>query len=220
MSVTARTAVYDGDGPLPVLAARGGSVGSAAVVGDRGRVRALAAWAARTGLSADSLWALDTDDARLDPAEAARLETQLRRCGQVMRAIPVAAVGWTDPGSGRVLGGAIGAQVGGEGVLLRSHGTARAWACAGPARVRVTASDSGCDLTVAGWARSGTGCVTDAGGVLTGDAAEVLLRLADAADVAELPATSVVAGLLTTLRELSGTCARSGEVLVVGSGRP
>lgn len=222
MSLTARpAAIYDGTGPH-VLVAATISPSATASVGDRARLRALIAWCAGAGMSVDALERLDRDDVRMDPASAARVATQLRRAGQVLRAVPVPAVGWSVAGGRGLRGGTLGEAVRSEsGALLSEDGattvTAHLDSAGAYLEVR-SAGAQGATLRVTSWSLGDGGEVLVEGAPAPEWAARALGRLcAEGAVVREVPATSVVADLLTTLREMALGAAESATVLRVSS---
>lgn len=208
MAPSVRHRPYDVGGPVPVLVA-GPVAGDVHVVGDRGAVRVLAAWCTSNGLPADAIVALDNDEARVDPATAARLLAQLRDAGAALRERQPRAVAWL--GDSGLAGG-----------VICSDGLGDV-ACWGDWSVRASTEPVALvagptEVLIAAWTTAGDALGLDGPIPVPQEVHAALTSLTGGAGrVVAVPATSVVAGLLTTAAEVAERCARAGAVLRVGT---
>lgn len=208
---------YDGTG-LDVLVAATATPSSSAAIGDRGRLRSLVRWCAQTGMSYDALQALDTDVEQLDPATASRLADQLRRAGQVLRGLPVPALGWDVAGTAGLHGAVLGADLSTEhGSLIFSTGTVDIYGRVADAQAwfEVRGDEQTARFTT--WTVQGADVTLD-GSPAPEWAQEAVRALGAAAgSVHAVHPTTAVAPLLTTAHEMATAAASAGEPLRVAS---
>lgn len=213
MPPTVTPAPYDGAGARMIVAASDDPQQPPVVTGDLGVVRAVTAWASTMGLSVDALTWLDTAGDRLDPARAERLSRQLRRVGQVLRDVPVPALGWERTGEPGLAGGVIGPDLLSPTGAVVVTGSVSAHVVGRDAVLRVRDGKQVTDVTE--WV---TGTDQQARTPVTGVPLPALGMFGPGQfRVHQVPAGSVAAPLTTTLRELAELCARTSTVLKVAT---